>query len=56
VTALLKPAEAAAYLNVSLSTLYTYYREWGVPAYMVGKHLRFKASDLELWLDGQRVK
>jgi excisionase family DNA binding protein len=52
---LLKPQEAADYLSVSLSTLHTYYREWGIPTFKVGRHLRFRASELELWLDGQRV-
>jgi excisionase family DNA binding protein len=52
---LLKPPEVAEVLGVSLSTFYTYYREWGVPVIRVGKHLRCRPTDLEVWLERQRV-
>ncbi|TQF03908.1 helix-turn-helix domain-containing protein [Kitasatospora acidiphila] len=51
---LLTPKEAATLLSVSLSTFYTNYQDWGIPYFRVGKHLRFKLSELELWLEGQR--
>ncbi|MCQ4041994.1 helix-turn-helix domain-containing protein [Streptantibioticus rubrisoli] len=53
---LLTPGQAAAFLAVPLSTLYSNWRRWGVPAYRVGKHLRFRERDLEAWLSRQVVR
>ncbi|MGW0946056.1 helix-turn-helix domain-containing protein [Streptomyces sp. NPDC002623] len=35
---------------MSLNTLYGNWRAWGLTAYRVGKHLRFRERDLETWL------
>ncbi|MFF2940009.1 helix-turn-helix domain-containing protein [Streptomyces niveus] len=50
---LLTPPQAAVFLAVPLSTLYSKWRAWGLPAYRVGKHLRFRERDLESWLRGR---
>lgn len=52
---LLTSQQAADYLNVPLSTWY-YLRSQGdshPPAIRVGKHLRYRKSDLDVWLDSQ---
>lgn len=49
---LLTPRQAAEFLSVSLNTLYSNWRTWGLTAYRVGKHLRFRERDLETWLRG----
>lgn len=50
---LLTPRQTADFLAVPLSTLYSNWRTWGLPAYRVGKHLRFRERDLERWLVGR---
>ncbi len=46
----------AALLDVPLSTVYTWrYEGKGPPAYRIGKHLRFRRSDVEKWLEAQRA-
>ena len=52
---LLTPIEAATYLQVPVRTVYAWRaRRIGPPAYRVGRHLRYRAGDLEAWLAGQR--
>lgn len=51
---LMTTAEVAAYLGVSVQTLYTW--RWvghGPRASRVGKHLRYRRADIESWLDKQ---
>ena len=50
---LLTPTQTAEFLAVPLSTLYSNWRIWGLTAYRIGKHLRFRERDLELWLRGR---
>ncbi|MFE3121087.1 helix-turn-helix domain-containing protein [Streptomyces niveus] len=47
---LLTPRQTAEFLAVPLSTLYSNWRSWGLPAHRIGKHLRFRERDLETWL------
>ena len=47
--------EAAAYLAKSPSYLRNNCRSLGIKAYKVGKQLRFRKSELDLWLDGQAL-
>ncbi|MEV5533844.1 helix-turn-helix domain-containing protein [Streptomyces prunicolor] len=49
---LLTPSQTAEFLAVSLNTLYSNWRVWGLTAYRVGRHLRFRERDLETWLRG----
>jgi len=46
--------ETAEYLRVSKSTLYAWqYHGTGPRASRVGKHLRYRKSDVDRWLDAQ---
>ncbi len=56
-TALLNPKDLAAYLDIPLATLYDW-RSKGVGprGIRVGKHIRYRRSDLESWLDRQPQK
>jgi len=56
-TALLNPKDLAAYLDIPLATLYDW-RSKGVgpPGIRVGKHIRYRRSDVESWLDKQAAK
>lgn len=50
---LLTAAETAELLNVPLSSLYQKWRAWGLRAFRVGKALRFRESDVWLWVEDQ---
>lgn len=48
-------AEVAAFLQIPLATLYRWRcRGEGPVGYRVGKHVRYRQSDLEAWLNAQR--
>jgi excisionase family DNA binding protein len=53
--ALLSAPELAAYLGVPVSTIH-YWRgkQQGPPAFKLGKQLRFRASDVAMWLDERK--
>ena len=52
---LLTPDDVAELLGVPRATLYSWrYRGAGPPAIRVGRHLRYRWSDLDQWLDDQR--
>lgn len=45
------PAGLAEYLGVPLATVYKWSHEGsGPPAFRVGRHVRYRKSDVELWL------
>ena len=45
--------QLAAYLQVSKKTIYTWqHRRTGPPFLRAGKHLRFRTSAVDRWLDG----
>jgi len=47
-------AEHARYLAVPVKTLYSWrYRRQGPPALRVGRHLRYRWSDFQQWIDQQ---
>ncbi len=51
---LLGPAEVSDYLGVPVTTLYQWRsHRTGPPAIRVGRHLRYRRSALERWLDQQ---
>ena len=51
---LLSVRELAEYLGVPLATLYTWrYRNEGPPGFRVGRHLRYRHSDIEAWIRQQ---
>lgn len=48
------PEEVAAYLQVSIETVYGWRKKRiGPRASRVGKHLRYRWDDLDTWLDEQ---
>jgi excisionase family DNA binding protein len=51
----LSPKEAS--IRYGLPTSWFYLKAEGgvLPSYKVGKYLRFRASELDAWLEGQRV-
>lgn len=52
---LLSPHEIATFLGVPLQTIYRWrYRHEGPPGYRVGRHVRYRAADVEHWLEGHR--
>jgi excisionase family DNA binding protein len=51
---LLSPAELGEYLGVPVQTVYAWRdKGTGPRALKVGKHLRYRTSDVEIWLDQQ---
>ncbi len=50
---LLIPGEAAAYLRLHSKTVIRKAREGQIPAIRIGKHWRFRASDLTAWAASQ---
>lgn len=48
---LLSPQQLADYLEIPVKTLYTWrHRNTGPRGFRVGKHLRYRWSDVEAWL------
>ena len=51
---LLSPAELAAYLTIPVQTIYQWrHRGEGPPGYRVGRHVRYRWTDIQRWLDDQ---
>lgn len=51
---LLSPRELAAYLGLPVATLYQYrYRGEGPPGYKIGRHVRYRWTDVQAWLAEQ---
>jgi excisionase family DNA binding protein len=43
--------QLADYLDVPVKTLYAWrYRREGPPAFRVGRHLRYRCSDIQRWI------
>ncbi|MDR6862835.1 excisionase family DNA binding protein [Phycicoccus sp. 3266] len=46
--------DVAAYLSVPVQTIYDWrWKHEGPPAYRIGRHLRFRESDVFAWLDSK---
>lgn len=46
--------ELADYLGVSVATLYQWrYRSEGPPGFRVGRHVRYRWTDIEEWIEHQ---
>jgi len=49
---LLSVGELAKYLGVPVATLYAWrYRGEGPPGFRVGRHLRYRWSDVQAWIE-----
>ena len=52
---LLKPKEAAKYLNISIERLKHFVYLKSVPSYSFGSHRRFCRQALSRWVDSKRI-
>ena len=52
---MLSARDVAAMLAVPESTVRGRWREWGLPAYRIGKHLRWRERDVIAWIDRQNA-
>ena len=50
---LLSSRDVAAILAIPERTVRDRWKEWGLPAYRVGKHLRWKERDVYAWIERQ---
>lgn len=48
---LLSAREVAAILGVPERTVRERWREWNLPAYRIGKHLRWREREVHAWID-----
>ena len=49
---LLSVEDLAEYLEVPVATVHAWrHRRQGPPGFRVGRHLRFRSSDVERWID-----
>jgi excisionase family DNA binding protein len=46
---------AAEFLGVSKEWVYEQAKRYGLPHHFVGRYLRFRLSEIEAWMDEQRV-
>ncbi len=46
--------ELSLYLGIKASTLYVMVEERSIPHYRVGRLIRFKRSEIDLWMEGNR--
>lgn len=54
---LLTVDEVAEWLGVPVGTIYAWrYRSTGPASYKVGRHVRFRRTDVERWLEDQRTE
>ncbi|MBN2226821.1 MAG: helix-turn-helix domain-containing protein [candidate division Zixibacteria bacterium] len=53
---LLTPDQMAEYLSVQKSTIYQWTHEGFIPHIKLGKFVRFKASNVERWLEKMQSK
>ncbi|GAB3901538.1 helix-turn-helix transcriptional regulator [Kibdelosporangium lantanae] len=50
------PKELAEYLGVPVHTLYQWRtKRYGPPGRKVGRHVRYRQSEVDAWLDRQKV-
>ena len=53
---LLTPTELAEYLTVKVSTIYSWTHQKLIPHVKVGRLLRFRQKDIQLWIKHNHVK
>jgi excisionase family DNA binding protein len=53
--AMIGPNELADYLGVPIKTIYEWrYLGFGPPGYRIGRHVRYRLTDVEQWLETKR--
>ena len=52
---LLSSRDVAAILAIPERTVRDRWKEWGLPAYRIGKHLRWKERDVYAWIERQSM-
>lgn len=52
---LLSAREVGVILGVPERTVRERWREWGLQAFRIGKHLRWRERDLHNWIDHQAI-
>lgn len=53
----LSPQELSELLGIPLGTIYQWnYRDSGPPRIKVGRHIRYRRSEVEAWADSNRQK
>lgn len=51
---LLSAQDLADFLEVPIATIYSWrYRRQGPPGFRIGRHLRYRRSDIERWINHQ---
>lgn len=55
-TNLLNIEQAAAILNISVSTLYKWVEQYKITSYKINGNVRFKQEHLENWIENHKVK
>jgi excisionase family DNA binding protein len=50
---LLSSRDVAAILAIPERTIRDKWKEWGLPAYRIGKHLRWRERDVYAWIERQ---
>jgi excisionase family DNA binding protein len=52
---LLSSRDVAAILAIPERTVRDKWKEWGLPAYKIGKHLRWRERDVYAWIERQSM-
>jgi excisionase family DNA binding protein len=52
---LLSSRDVAVILAIPERTVRDRWKEWGLPAYRIGKHLRWKERDVYAWIERQSI-
>ena len=51
----LKIEDISAYLNIKNKTLYAMVESGDIPHYKIGRLIRFKREDVDLWMEAKKV-
>jgi len=54
-TSLLTPSEASIFLNVKMSRIRSLVFQKKIPFYKIGASIRFNKSELQKWLEQQKI-